>query len=175
MRPLIALLLLAAAASLPSAASARTRIPLEPLPGAHVGRVAGTRAFVAVSLHHGKLRVYVCDATLRRDPSISTWFRHRWHGRKALTLRSHRHTLRIDVVGADGTISGRLDGTHAFRTRPADAPAGLFKGQRRGLRATWIVLPGLGKRGTFIPTRPRKCRFVLVTGPNGSQQWVSVC
>lgn len=151
------------------AASARTRIDLAPLPETSVGRIAGTHAFIGVSLHADRLRVYACDGTLKRDPTISTWFRSRWDGRHAVTLRRGGHTLRLRP-----DLSGRLDG-HAFRTRRADMPAGLFRGHHKRLRTTWIVLRNGKKRGTFVPTRPPKCRFVLVTGPNGQQQWVTVC
>ena len=79
----------------------------------------------------------------------------------------HRLRLRPD-------LSARLDG-HAFRTRRATMPAGLFRGHRDRLRTTWIVVRNGSKRGAFVPARPPKCRFVLVTGSNGQQQWVSVC
>jgi hypothetical protein len=117
----------------------------------------------------------VCDGTLKRDPTISTWFRHRWDGRSRLTLRADGHTLEIDAVDQAGRVTGRLDGTHAFRAKATRAPAGLFKGRGGRIRATWIILPNLRKRGTFIPTRPPKCRMVLVTSSSGQQQWVSVC
>ena len=141
------------------------RVPLEPLPNVRVGRVAGTQAFIAVSREGSRVRVYVCDGTLRRDATVSVWFRGR---AKARTYRSGEHTLRFD--GNRGRFDGRR-----FRLRRAPAPAGLFQGTREGTTATWIVLPDRGKRGTLIPTRPPKCRFVLVSGPNGQQQWVSVC
>jgi hypothetical protein len=149
------------------AAASPIRIPLEPLPQTSVGRVDGTRAFIAASLHGDRLRVYVCDGTPRRDPTISTWFRHRWDGR-ALTLHSGGHTLRIRP-----SLRGRFDG-HAFRLRRATMPAGLFRGRHQRVRATWIVLASRKKRGTMVSTR-KPCRFVLVTGANGQQQWVSVC
>jgi hypothetical protein len=152
-----------------ASAAARTRIPLEPLPETSVGRVAGTRAFIAISLRGDRLRAYVCDGTLERDPTISTWFRSRWVGRTPLTLRRGGHTLRVTPG-----LRGRLDG-HRFRTRAVDAPAGLFRGRHKRLRTTWIVLRNGHKRGTFVPTRPPKCRFVLVTSSNGQQQWVTVC
>jgi hypothetical protein len=171
---LIALLVATAPAPLPASVSDDVRIRLNPLPGAHVGRVDGTRAFIAVSLQNGRLRVYICDGTLRRDPTISTWFRSRWGGRKALTLHSDGHTLRLRPVAQDGSIAGRLDRAHRFRVKPAHTPAGLFKGRKGRLRTTWVVLPGLHKRGTFIPTRPPRCRVVLVSTSSGST-WVTVC
>jgi hypothetical protein len=168
MRAFLALAILLVTAA-PAAAAAPVRIPLEPLPETSVGRVDGTRAFIAISLRGDRLRAYVCDGTLRRDPTISTWFRARWDGERPLRLRRGGHTLRVTP-----RLRGRLDG-HRFRTRAVDAPAGLFRGRHKRLRTTWIVLRNGKKRGTFIPTRPPKCRFVLVTGPNGQQQWVSVC
>jgi hypothetical protein len=152
-----------------ASAAAPTRIPLEPLPQTSVGRVDGTRAFIGVSLRGDRLRVYACDGTLKRDPTISVWFRSRWDGRSLLVLRRDGHTLRLRP-----SLRGRLDG-HAFRTRRATMPAGLFRGRHKRLRTTWIVLRNGHKRGTFVPTRPPKCRVVLVTGSNGQQQWVSVC
>lgn len=171
MRALLVTLLLAAVL-VPSVVAA-TRIPLKPLPATSVGRVDGTRAFVAVSFKDGRLRVYVCDGTLKRDPSISTWFRHAWDGRRAITLRAGGHTLELGAVGPGRRMAGRLDG-HAFRVRSARSPAGLFRGSGGGIRATWIVLPRRAKRGAMIPTR-KPCRFVLVSGPNGTQQWVQIC
>jgi hypothetical protein len=164
----------AVAVLLPAASEASTRIPLKPLPETSVGRVDGSRAFLAFSVKGGKLRVYVCDGTLKRDATISTWFRHRWDGRRALTLRAGGHTLEIDAVRRAGRISGRLDGAR-FRVRPASGKAGLFTGRANALRTTWIMLPDRAKRGTFVPTRPPKCRVVLVSGPNGQSQYVAVC
>jgi hypothetical protein len=166
MRALLALGIFLVAAS---PASARTRIPLEPLPHTSVGRVDGTKAFIAISLRGDRLRAYVCDGTLERDPTISTWFRSRWDRRSTLTLHRGGHTLRVKPG-----LRGRLDG-HPFRARAATMPAGLFRGRHKRLRTTWIVLASGKKRGTFVPTRPPKCRVVLVTGSNGQQQWVSVC
>ncbi|HEX5619637.1 MAG TPA: hypothetical protein VFX51_14545 [Solirubrobacteraceae bacterium] len=167
MRTLLVIAVFLAAA--PTASAAPIRITLKPLPETSVGRVDGTRAFIAVSLRGDRLRAYVCDGTLRRDPTISTWFRTRWDRGGPLTLHRAGHTLRLTPG-----LRGRLDG-HRFRTRPVDAPAGLFRGRHQRLRTTWIVLGNGHKRGTFVPTRPPKCRFVLVTGSNGQQQWVTVC
>jgi hypothetical protein len=173
MRVLLGLVVIAFVASA-APAYGTTRIPLSPLPDASVGRVDGTRAFIAVSVRGDRLRVYVCDGTLRRDATISVWFKRRWDGRSPITIRRGGHVLHIDRVRG-GRIAGTLDGTHRFRVRPAKTPAGLFRGHKRALSTTWIVLPGRAKRGTFVPTRPRKCRLVLVSGANGQSQWVSVC
>jgi hypothetical protein len=112
--------------------------------------------------------VNVCDGTLKSDPTISVWFKRPHGDGSAVTLRRQGHVLRLR--GRTGSLDG-----HAFRLRPAKGVAGLFKGRHGRMRVTWIVLRNGHKRGTFIPTRPPKCRFVLVTGPNGGQQWVQVC
>ena len=155
---MLALPLLLAAAS----------IPLTPLPNARVGEVQGTRAFVAVSVDHGRVRVYVCDGTLKRDATIATWFKGRWDGRSPLTLKANGHTLRLR--GATGSFDG-----HAFRVKLAKNPAGLWDGRDGKLRTTWIVLANRRMRGTFVPTRPPRCRVVAVTGPNGDVRYVSTC
>ena len=147
---------------------AAVTVPLTPLPDARVGEVQGTRAFVAVSVDHGRVRVYVCDGTLKRDPTIATWFKGRWDGRGPLTLKAGGHTLRLR--GSKGSVDG-----HAFRLRRAKAPAGLWDGRRGKFRATWIVLSPKRMRGTFVNPRPPKCRVIAVTGPNGDVRYVTSC
>ena len=147
---------------------AAAALPLTPLPDARVGEVRGTRAFVAVSVDHGRVRVYVCDGTLKRDATLSTWFKGRWDGHSALTLKAGGHTLRLRAG------KGSFDG-HAFRVRREKAPAGLWDGRRGKFRTTWIALPGGRLRGTFVSPRPPKCRVIAVTGPNGDVRYVSTC
>jgi len=154
--PILPLLLAAAA------------LPLTPLPDARVGPVNGTRAFVAVSLDQGRVRVYVCDGTVRRDPTVSAWFTGRWNGRARLTLKAGGHTLTLR--GTTGSFDG-----HAFRLRRAKPPAGLWDGRHGKERATWIVDNAGRIRGAMVSPRPRKCRPVLVTSSNGTQQYVTVC
>jgi hypothetical protein len=154
------------------------RLRLDPLPNVKAGRVAGTRAFIALSLDGTRLRVYLCDGTLKRKPTVAKWFRGRWDGRSALTLKAGDLELHVDAVAPDGRVTGRVvlpDGEHAFSARSRTHPAGLHHGARKGLSATWIVLSERSMRGTFVPTRPPKCRVVLVTSSSGQQQWVSVC
>jgi hypothetical protein len=161
-----------------SPAAETERLTLDPLPNVRVGRVDGTRAFIGVSLDGGRLRVYVCDGTLKHKPTIKQWFRGRWDGQSPLTLTADGVELHIDAVAVDGTVTGRLvlrDGEHAFTTRSRPAPAGLYHRLRDGKGATWILLSKRSMRGTFVPTRPKKCRAVLVTNSNGTQQLVTVC
>jgi hypothetical protein len=159
-------------------ATADVRLRLDPLPNVKAGKVAGTRAFIALSLDGTRLRVYVCDGTLKRKPTVAKWFRGRWDGHSPLTLKSGELELHIDAVASDGAVTGRVvlpDGEHAFGAQPRTHPAGLHHGKRKGLSATWIVLSRHSMRGTFVSPRPPKCRVVLVTSPSGQQQWVSLC
>src|ERR1700754_2839137 len=92
-------------------AHASDRGPLRELPNASVGSVRGTQAFVGLSVAGGRVRAYVCDGTLRRDPTVSQWFSGRWDGRGAVVLRAGGHVLRLAAGG------GSFDG-HAFSVRP---------------------------------------------------------
>jgi hypothetical protein len=150
------------------------RGPLTALPDARVGKIAGTRAFVGLSLDRGRVRAYVCDGTLKRDATISQWFKGRWDGSSALALTAGGLELRVDAGGRTGELI--QDGTsNTLRLRSVTAPAGLFERRRRPLRSSWIVLPDRSMRGTFVSPRPPRCRMVLVTGSSGQQQWVTVC
>ena len=135
-----------------------------------VGRVQGTEAFIALRYDGRRLRAYACNGSARRPATISGWFEADWDGREPVTMVSDGLRLRVGSVHPGGRISGRLDG-HRFTADPATGPAGLH--EREGRRS--IVLADGSVRGTFVPTRPPKCRVVLVTMSNGTQQWVSVC
>jgi hypothetical protein len=94
-----------------------------------------------------------------------------WDGRTPITIvGAGGAKLRVERVHADGRISGRLDG-HRFTVEPATGTAGLV--ERDGARR--VVLADGSIRGTMIPTRPPRCRVVLVTSSSGQQQWVTVC
>jgi hypothetical protein len=140
-----------------------------PLPHVSAGRVEGTRAYVALSLDHGRLRAYVCDGTPRRDPTVARWLRGRWDGHSPLTLRG----LRIERV-AGGLVRGRVGG-HRFTARAVHGAAGLFDGRGDGVRATWIALDRGHIRGTFAPARPPRCKVVAVTSADGGVRYVSTC
>ena len=98
---------------------------------------------------------------------------------RARTFTAQGVQLRVQAVRPDGTIAGRVrafSGPHGFELRPARGRAGLYESTDAGrrLHAGWVVLPDGSLRGAMVSTR-KPCRFVLVSGPNGSQQWVSVC
>jgi hypothetical protein len=159
-------------------AGATERLKLDPLPNVRAGKVDGTRAFIALSLDGRRLRVYVCDGTLKRDATVARWFRGRWDGISPRTLRASKNEVSIESVAPDGTIRGRVllaDGEHAFTARPKTHPNGLHHGHRKGFSATWIVLSKRQMRGNFVPARPPKCRVVPVTSSSGGTQWVTVC
>ena len=135
-----------------------------------VGRVRGTEAYIAVLYDGRRLRAYACDGSARRPPTVAEWFEAVWDSRAPVTMVSGGVRLRVERLDPDGRIRGRLDG-HRFTATPATGPAGLDV--RDGAR--WIRLADGSVRGAMVSTRPRKCRFVQVTGPNGTVQWVSVC
>jgi hypothetical protein len=144
-----------------------------PLPHVSAGRVEGTRAYVALSLDHGRVRAYVCDGTLKRDPRVARWLSGRRDGHGPLTLRSGRVVVVIERV-AGGRISGRV-GPHRFVARRVHARAGLFDGRGDGVRTTWIVLDRRHIRGTFTPARPPRCTLFPVTSAQGTVKWVTSC
>jgi hypothetical protein len=161
-------------------AAGAERVPLTAMPGAKVGRVAGTQAYVALAFDGRRLRAYVCDGADGRPPTIARWFRGRRDGRSPIRLDAGGVELRIDRVEGDGRVTGRLHGfrgTHAFTAGPATGPAGLYDGgdAGKGLRVTWIVLADRSVRGAMADPRPRKCRPVQVTLADGTTQIVTVC
>jgi hypothetical protein len=93
-----------------------------------VGRLEGTRAYVAVVFDGRRLRAYVCDGTLERPATISQWFERRWNGRTAMRLVRNGIALELEPVHADGSVTGRItafSGPHRFRVVAAAKPAGL--------------------------------------------------
>ena len=127
--------------------------PVTELPNASVGRVEGTRAFIALSVSGDRVRVYVCDGTPTRRATVSQWFKGRWDGRSPLRLRAGGHVLRIESAR-----TGQFDGKR-FRVRPATGAAGVFERTKQPLAGAWIALDERRVRGTFVPTRPPKRCF----------------
>ena len=134
-----------------------------------VGKVQGTAAYLAVTYDGHRLRAYACDGSARRLPTISAWFEAPWDGRSPIAVTVGGHTLRRDAP-----TSGRLDG-HRFALERATGPAGLFEQTSGTTTETSVVLPNGEIRGAMIPTRPPRCRLVLVTSSSGQQQYVTVC
>ena len=134
-----------------------------------VGKVQGTEAYLAVTYDGHMLRAYACNGSARRLPTISAWFEAPWDGRSAIAVTVGGHTLRLETP-----TSGRLDG-HRFTLERATGPAGLFEQTSGTTTETSVVLNNGEIRGTFVPTRPPRCRVVLVTSSSGQQQSVTVC
>ena len=134
-----------------------------------VGKVQGTEAYLAVTYDGHELRAYACNGSARRLPTISAWFEAPWDGRSPIAVTVGGHTLKLDTP-----TSGWLDG-HRFTLERATGPAGLFEQTSGTTTETSVVLNNGGIRGTFVPTRPPRCRVVLVTSSSGQQQYVTVC
>jgi hypothetical protein len=134
-----------------------------------VGKVQGTEAYLAVTYDGHRLRAYACDGSARRLPTVSAWFEAPWDGRSPIAVTVGGHTLSMD-----GPTSGRLDG-HRFSLDPASGPGGLYEQVSGTTSETSVVLNNGEIRGTFMPTRPPRCRVVLVTSSTGQSQYVTVC
>jgi hypothetical protein len=145
---------------------------LKAVPTTQVGRVEGTRAYIAVSFDGHRVRVYVCDGTLKRPATIAQWFSARWEGRAPHRMVRNGIAVRLDPVASDGRISGELiafSGPHSFTVAPPSGAAGLYDGRAGRARDTWIVQPDGSLRGAMVcQRRPvRKCRVVVVTTADG--------
>ena len=166
------LLLLVAAG--PAVAAEETRLPLTAAPNARVGRVEGTRAFIALASTGSG-----CGSTSATAPSSASDGRTVVQGPLGRAQRAEAvgggYELRSIARSVRAVASiGRL-GTHAFSASPARIPAGLFE-RSEDVQAAWIALDARRIRGTIVPTRPRKGRPVLRgQSAGGTQQWVTVC
>jgi hypothetical protein len=134
-----------------------------------VGKVQGTEAYLAVTYDGHHLRAYACNGSARRLPTVSTWFEAPWDGRSPITVVDGGHTLTMD-----GPMTGRLDG-HRFTLDSASGPGGLYERTSGTTTETSVVLNNGEIRGAMFPTRPPRCRLVLVTSSSGQQQYVTVC
>jgi hypothetical protein len=121
--------------------------------GVYVGRVAGTQAFVAVAVGHGRARAYVCDS--RR---LAVWLPSGRLRGAYLDLAGARVQVTGNVgrSGADGTLTLPDGSRHAFHAFPAfrNSAAGLYRAVKRvhGSRyvAGWILLRGGAQRGEVV-------------------------
>jgi hypothetical protein len=146
---------------------------LKAVPHSQVGRIDGTRAFVAVSSDGRRVRVYVCDGTRKRRATISQWLDARWDGRAPITLDRDGVEVHLDAVHPDGRITGSLtafSGPHPFAVEPPTGPAGLYDGKDGGTRGTWIAQADGSVRGAMACPRPPRvrCRVVTVTLTDGT-------
>jgi hypothetical protein len=177
-------LLALALAVVAGCAPGETRSTLVEIPGAYVGRVQGTDTFIAVlpDAQTGQLKVYACDGQPGRDVTVDQWFTAAWDGTSPVTLSGGGHTVTVRPDGAG--FAGKFvaaNGTAApFTVERAAAGSALVSLDERDpatgelLKGRELIMLGGEFRGAMVSTR-KPCRFVLVTGPNGQQQWVSVC
>jgi len=157
MHRLITLLTLAVALAMGSLlGSVNAGAAAQPPSGVFVGRVAGSHAFVAVVVSHGKARAYLCDS--RR---LGAWFPLTpIRSRKVVLHRDRlRVTASISRAAAQGTVT-LADGTrHAFHARlaPERGAAGLYRAAKT-VHATkyvagWILLNRSAQRGGMLSRR----------------------
>ena len=117
-----------------------------------MGRIDGTRAFIALSVAGDRVRVYVATERRTRRAAVSQWFKGRWDGRSPFTLRAGGHVLRIESAHADDFDGKRPRAAGDRRGRP-------LRATRQPLRGAWIARDERRVRGAFVPTRPPKRCF----------------
>jgi serine/threonine-protein kinase len=126
--------------------------PQAPARASYVGKVTGTRAFVAVVVRDSRVTAYVCDSR-----KIAHWFSGSVRGGKA-TLVSRGYVLRITVGSrrTTGSVSfpGAAGVAHGFSAAKSARPAGLYRGAKtvggRRYLGGWIILPDGRQRGEVI-------------------------
>ena len=165
-------------------APGETRSNLVEIPGAYVGRVQGTDTFIAVlpDARTGQLKVYACDGQPGRDVTVDQWFTGSWDGTSPVTLTGGGHTVTVrpDRAGFAGEFVAANGTAAPFTVEKATGGSGLVSFDERDpatgelLKGRELIMLGDAFRGTMVSTR-KPCRFVLVQGANGQQQWVSVC
>jgi len=139
--------------------------------------------FLAVVPRDDRVRVYACDGRDLANATVDQWFEGPFDGTGPVTLTGGR--LSLTLRAADGGFAGELrlpDGRALPFTAslPADGSA-LYDAEVRAPNTgevtrdgTVIALAG-EHRGVIVPTRPRRCVSVSVTGANGELTFVVVC
>jgi hypothetical protein len=111
-----------------------------------VGKLDGSRAFVALAVRDGKVRAYVCDGR-----HLGRWLNGRVADRSVAAAGAAGSRLNASVHGAAANGSVTLDGGHPqhFAAVAAHGGAGLFRGSGHGYTGGWIVLADGAQRGVF--------------------------
>jgi hypothetical protein len=122
--------------------------------GSFVGKVDGSDAFIAITLHtNGEVTAYVCDSA-----TISAWFKGKADGSTLdLTNASGAHLtadLAPDSFTGTFTPSGANGGSAlTFSVQQAGEPAGLYRADATldgvAYVGGWIVLPSGEERGAI--------------------------
>jgi len=153
------------------------------VPGAYLGRAGDSDVLVAVVPEGQTVRVYACDGKDLSNATVNQWFQGPLAGDGSATLAAngYRVTLRATGGGYSGEFAFPDGRALPFTATPAPAGSALLDAELRDqatgaiIRDGNIIVLGAEQRGVMIPTRPPKCRLVLVTGSGGQQQWVAVC
>jgi hypothetical protein len=120
----------------------------QPPHGVYVGRVAGSQAFVAVAVGHGKARAYLCD-----NGRLAVWYpAGKLHDGRVVLRRRGDTTRRPALGGRPHGLVALPDGSvHPFLAERAGGSAGLYRAGRRAGKTTylagWILLRGGAQRG----------------------------
>lgn len=177
-----AVLALGGCAEAEPAAPVAREAPATAVAGAFLGRADAGDVFVAVVPGDTSIRVYACDGADLFHATVDQWFEGPFDGTGPVTLTAGgaKVTLRATEEGYRGELVTSRQSMHFTAAPPAIGSALLdakVRDPQTGVvtRDGTVIVIGGDQRGALVPTRPRKCRFILVSGPNGAQQWVSVC
>lgn len=157
--------------------------PQEPalarVPGAYLGRAGDV--FLAVVPGDNSVRVYACDGMELSNATVDQWFQGAFDGTGPVTLSAgaHQVTLRASDTGFAGEFLMGGKALPFVATLPTDGSALLDAEVRDPATGTItrdgnVIVLGGEQRGNMIPTRPPKCRVVLV-GTGSSASYTLVC
>jgi hypothetical protein len=154
-------------------------VAAKPVRGVYVARVAGTQAFVAVAVGHGKARAYLCDS--RR---LGIWLPLGQLRGKYVELSNSQVRLTGSVGRQDvqGTVTLADGSPHTFDAllAPGKGAAGLYRAVKtvHGTRyvAGWIVDLSGAQRGDVLATTVEEgaSNTVVETAPRFNPKDVSV-
>jgi len=158
------------------ASQATREPPLTSVAGAYLGRAGDSDVLVAVVPGDDHtVRVYACDGKELANATVDQWFQGAFDGTGPVTLSAGAYKMTLRK--ANGAFSGEFfkDGKALpfVATLPTDGSALLdaeLRDPKTGAvtRDGNVIVLGGEQRGNLVPTRPPKCRVVLVASGSGA-------
>jgi hypothetical protein len=159
---------LAAVAAAAALSTAAVGAAAKPVDGIFVGRVAGSNAFLAIAVGHGKARAYLCDSH-----RLGVWLPLGKIRSTYVELASSRVRLTgsIGRQEVQGTVTFADGSRHAFHAMlaPRSGAPGLYRAVKtvHGTRyvAGWILLRGGAQRGVVLNEKAVNATFGVRQAP----------